>query len=323
VTPNAPQLYLFTGENTFTLAEELRRWKEAFLFKHGEANLQLFTEETLEWISFCNEAKSAPFLSDKRLLIIEGIPTIAKEDLESLLKEMHEGTVILFVDAAPDKRKSIVKFLLKEATVKLFSPLSREKLLPWVSALGKDYGITLEREVADFMIRFIGTDQWVLKQECLKVFAYSAPNAPRIPDVQKVCLPSTTHAIWTLNELIGKGKTEEAALFGSALWESGEDPFSLWNLLLYIVRNIATLWIHAQEKNLPAAALARETGVNFLSVQSLLPLVRSLSKEQVSTIVKNAVAADKALKSGEMKATAQNSIELIAMLERQILGLKT
>ncbi len=320
--PKNPQLFLFTGENTFTLSEELHRWKETFREKHGEANLQLFEADTLEWVSFCNEANSAPFLSDKRLLIVEGIPTIAKEDIEQLLKEMHEGTVIVFVESLPDKRKSIVKFLLKEATVRLFSPLSKEKLVAWTLSLGKANGVDMETHVAEHLVNVVGTDQWCLRQECLKLLAYAAPDAPRIADILNVSLPSSTHAVWVLNDLIGKGKTEEAALYGAKLWESGEDAFSLWNLALYIVRNIATLWIFQKEKNLSATLLAKESGVNFLSVQSLLPLVRTLSEEKVRTIVESAVSADRALKSGEIRATAQNSIELVTMLERQLLMLQ-
>lgn len=318
-----PQLFLFTGENTFTLSEELQRWKETFREKHGEANLHLFDAHTLDWVSFCNEAKSAPFLGDKRLLIMEGIPGITKEDLEQLLHDMHEGTVIVFVEPSVDKRKSIVKFLLKEATARLFSPLSKEKLIPWILSLGVAEDVTIETSVAENLIQFVGTDQWCLKQECLKILAFASPYAPTEADIQAICLPSGTHAVWVLTDLIGKGKSEEAALYGAKLWESGEDAFSLWNLTLYMVRNIATLWIWQQEKNLPEPVLARESGVNFLSVRSLLPFVRTLSREKIETIVASAVAADRALKSGEIRASGQNSIELITLLERQLLGLRT
>ena len=320
--PKNPQLFLFTGENTFTLAAELARWKEAFLQKHGEGNLQVFEAEGLEWVALSNEAASAPFLSDKRLLIVEGIPAITKEELEQLLSAMHEATVLVFVESHPDKRKSIVKFLLKEATVRLFSPLSKQQLIPWILSLGKESGVSISEDVAAAIVGCVGTDQWSVKQECLKVIAFAAPDAPTIDQVKRVCLPSGTHAVWVLNDLIGKGQTEEAALYGAKLWESGEDAYSLWNLTLYIVRNIATLWIFQKEKNLSGAALAKESGVNFLSVQSLLPLVASLSEEKVRAIVESAVDADRALKSGEIRATAQNSIELVTMLERQLLSLR-
>ena len=329
VPPKNSQLFFFTGENTFALGEELKRWKASFLEKHGEANLHVFDAKNLAFVAFANEAKSAPFLSDKRLLIVEGIPpsiqgvpVVTKDDLETLLSEMHEGTVIVFVEPIPDKRTGIVKFLLKEATVRLFSPLSKQHLIPWIRSLGKSSGVNITEEVASEIVGSVGTDQWSLRQECLKVLSFAAPDTPTVDQVKRVCLPSGTHAVWVLNDMIGKGKTEEAALYGAKLWESGEDAYSLWNLLLYIVRNIAILWIFQKEKNLSGAALAKESGVNVLSVQSLLPLVASLSEEKVCAIVESAVAADHALKSGEIRATAQNSIELVTMLERQLLGLR-
>ena len=320
--PTPSSLFLFTGENTFALEETLKHWKQSFLEKHGESNLQTFEAATLDWQALCNEAMSAPFLGEKRLLIVEGIPNIQKEDLEKLQKNMHESTILVFSDPAPDKRKSLVKFLFKEATVRAFLPLTPDKLIPWVIALGKMHGVDIEPTVAAYLVRFVGTDQWSLKQECLKVIAYAAPESPTIANVEKVCLPNAKHGIWTINDLIGRGKPEEAALYNAKLFASGEDAYSLWNRLLFCIRNISILWIFYKEKNLSGAALAKESGVNFLSVQSLLPLVRTLSREQVSSIVASAVMADKALKSGEIKSTAQNSIELVTMVERQLLGLK-
>lgn len=321
MSPRNPQLYLFTGPNTFTLAAELARWKDAFLQKHGEGNLQVFDADDLQWVAFRNEASSAPFLSDKRLLIVEGIPTITKEELEQLLATMHEGTVLVFVESHPDKRKSIVKFLLKEATVRLFPALSQQHLTTWIVSLGKTFGVTIPDDVAAAIVHSVGTDQWCLKQECLKVLSFAAPNAPTVEDVQRICLPSGTHAVWVLSDLIGKGKTEESALYGATLWESGEDAYLLWHTVLYIIRNIAALWIFHHEKNLSGSLLSKESGVHILSVQSLLPLVRTLSEEKVRAIVESAVDADRALKSGELRATAQNAIELVTMLERQLLGL--
>ena len=97
-SPSSPSLLLFTGENTFALAEELRRWKSAFLAKHGEANLLTLEGRTLDWGALRSEVQTAPFLGEKRLILIEGILVL---HIEQLRKELD---VRIFVDAEDDVR---------------------------------------------------------------------------------------------------------------------------------------------------------------------------------------------------------------------------
>lgn len=318
-----PNLFLFTGKNTYALQSDVRGWKRAFTQKHGEANLSIEEASTLDWGKFSDEAKAAPFLAEKRLLIVEGIPPVSKEQCDVLLSSMHEQTLLLVIEPELDKRKAMTKFLLQRATVRVFSSLTREQLIPWLLSIGKEHGVTIHPRDAAFLIALVGVDQWHLERECRKVIAYASPDPPKQEHMEKVCLPSGTHAAWTLSDLIGRGKAEEAASYSHALFASGEDAGFLWNaVFLTIVKNLVTLWVTVQEKRLPVPALARETGVHFLSVQSLLPFVQSLSKEQVQHIVRSVLGADYALKTGELRATAGEPIELQTMLERQILALR-
>jgi DNA polymerase III delta subunit len=306
------------------LQKELRRWKETFLEKHGEANLSIHEGESIDWGRFSDEAKAAPFLSSKRLLMVEGLPPITKEQLAALLPEMHEHTILLISAPVLDKRKALAKALLYLATVNVFSPLPRAKLGLWILGLCHAQGAAIHPHDADYLIERVGTDQWHLRHELLKAIAYASPRNPSRGDIERVCLPSGTHAEWTLADLIGKGKLGAAASYHRALAESGEDAGYLWNaVFLTIIKNLVTLWIVRREKPLPHGALARETGIHPLSVQSLLPFAESLSLEGMRAIVRSVLAADRALKTGELRATATDPIELQCMLERQILALRS
>ena len=248
------QLFFFTGENTFALKEELLRWKSSFLEKHGEANLQVVSGKDLKWRDLLDEVRSAPFLGEKRLVLVEGLPTkITKEDLENLKKEIHPSTILAFVESAPDKRKTIAKFLGKEATVRGFFPSTKNQLVTWIINLAKEHGVTIDSDVASHLVDVVGTDQWHLRNELLKLISYtsnkrtneqtkneSPTTSPSITDIDNVCLPSQKHTVWILSDLIGKGKTREAATFCRTLHESGEDAYSLWNIFLWITKNIAT-----------------------------------------------------------------------------------
>lgn len=339
------QLYLFHGENTFALSEELRRWKQEFLKKHGEANFQRFDGKMLKWITLVDEIQTPPFLGEKRLVLVEGMPTIIeKEELALLSSVIHPSTILAIVDPAPDKRKNITKFLLKEATVKTFLPMTPKQLIAWLQQLARENGADIETSVAAHLIAQVGTDQWHLKNELLKLLAFIAqptkpdnptPDAlpvpseaegrptPTISDINLISIPSEKHTVWKMSDLIGKGDIPGAIRFARTLEESGEDAFSLWNIFLWIIRNMATLWIWQNEKNLPIGMLCKNSGIPFQSVQSLLPFVQKFSESSMRSLVASVIAADEDLKTGKLKATGGEPIELEAMLERQMMRMKT
>lgn len=316
------QLFLFTGENTFELSEEIARWKRSFLEKHGESNLQILQGKTLSWTDLLEEVRSAPFLGEKRLVLVEGIPPkITKENLESLSDVIHPDTILSFVEPVVDKRKGVTKFLIKNATVKTFLPKTPNQLIGWLQNIAKEHGPELDANTAAHMISVVGSDQWHLKNECLKLIAYSA-DKPKVEEVDRVCMPSEKHTVWKMSDLIGSGKAGESVRFAKKLHESGEDAFRLWNLFLWIARNMATIWMWKNEKNLSPMAISKEAGIPFPGVRSLMPRVEKFSEEEMRSFVKRLVEADEALKTGGIKATGTEPVELVTMLERELMALK-
>ena len=346
------QLFLFTGENEYALSEELRRWQKGFIEKHGEANFQILEGKDCMWSQLLNEVQSAPFLGEKRLVIIEGIPPkITKEEFEMLPTVIHPQTLLAFVESEPDKRKSTTKFLLNEATVKSFPPQTPKQLVAWLKKLAQDHGAALDERVAAHLVAVVGSDQWHLKNELLKLLSYVnagsmvrekhearstksessdfdirisdfSATPPTVKDVDLICIPSEKHTVWKMSDLIGKGDSAGAVHFAALLHKQGEDAFALWNIYLWIMKNLATLWIYQNEKNLSLPALSKESGVPFMSAQALLPLIKKFKKEDMQKLVATVVKADEALKTGGIKATAGEPVELMAMLERQILSLQ-
>ena len=117
------QIFLFTGENAYALREEVLRWTGGFREKHGEENLLRLTARHLTVGALLDEVAVAPFIAEKRLVLIEGIPTLSKEEVEQLANMVHPQVIITFVDPKPDRRLAATKKLFDLATVKAFPPL--------------------------------------------------------------------------------------------------------------------------------------------------------------------------------------------------------
>ena len=69
-------------------------------------------------------------------------------------------------------------------------------------------------------------------------------------------------------------------------------------------------------------AISKEAGIPFPGVRSLMPRVEKFSEEEIKDFVKRLVEADEALKTGGIKATGTDPIELVTLLERELVALK-
>ena len=126
-------LFLFTGEETYLLHDQINSWKRAYKEKHGDTNLDVFDADETAINDIMAAATALPFLAEKRLIFIHNLPdapktrpakdgtdAVTKKDekrnevlkkLEESLKNVPETSVVVFVQNNPDRRKSFFKKL--------------------------------------------------------------------------------------------------------------------------------------------------------------------------------------------------------------------
>ncbi len=312
-------LYYFTGKNTFLLREERRKWKEGFLEKHGGNTLLTLDASSLHFRTLLDEVSAAPFLADKRLVIIDGTPKFSSEEMEVLEASIHPDCLVLFCDPHPDKRLGGTKFLLKHATVKEFPALDDRHLSAWIHQYAAQQGNTFDDAAARALLAIVGEEQEMLAREIEKI-ATAKPNAPvNQADVRTLAVPSGDQEIWQLTSLLSQGKTEDALRYASALLLQGEDAYSLWSILLWMLRNLIGVFAAAAEGERNPAAIASSMGVPFPTVRTLLPFADKLDATRLRLLVDWAVETDIALKTGGYKATGEAPQELLALLDELII----
>lgn len=138
-----PNIVFFTGPNAIFLRRDLDAWIDIFSKKYGEYNISRLHKDTLSQINIRSELLTPVFLGEKRLIVLEDVPFSAskntdeekKEDdkeislvdpesiILSLLDQIPDTTVVLFVATEPDKRKALYKKLLSVATLKEYESL--------------------------------------------------------------------------------------------------------------------------------------------------------------------------------------------------------
>ncbi len=309
------QVYLFTGENAFDLDFERRRWIGEFREKHGDHNLLCIDGKNCELRNLLDETGAAPFLSDRRLVVIDGIPALEKEEFIRLIENIHPSTLLLIVDPKPDKRLSITKEILANATVKTFPNHRRPALVDWLCKRAVDEGSSLTRPAAEHLIDVVGEGQMFLATELRKLATFACEKGITSDDIDTLCMLSEEQAVWKLMDLLVAGKGIEALVFAEELFAKGESPHALWARLLWIVSQLVLVAGAAQEGSSNPATIAKQTGVPFPTVSNVLPLARRLKMQTLLSLVEKFAKADVEIKTGGYRATAEAPEELLSLID--------
>jgi DNA polymerase III subunit delta len=311
-------IFLFTGANTFLLEQEYHLWKKRFLEKHGEDNFLELSAKNCTADQILDSVSFPPFLAEKRLVTIDGIPRLEREFFDVLVRTISADTVLLFRESAPDKRLSFTKLLLEHATVKTFAPLSPAALRTWMTTLCAERGSHIAPDAIDALLSIAGNDQWTLFHELEKLTCASTDISRVL--VEEMVAPSGEQVIWALTDLLGKGDALSALAFIRRRFDRGEEVYGVWSLLISFVKNV-TLVHSLLRSNVPAnpTIIAEKTGVPFFGVRGLLPLAQALSSAQIETIVEWVAEQDLALKTGGIQYSASHEEEVLLLVERCIL----
>lgn len=313
------QCFFFVGDNAYALQQEVLRWKRSFVSKYGPENLEVLHGASQTVASLLDAVATMPFIAEKRLVLCEGVPRIEKEDVATVLAGMHPQVVLGILEPKIDKRLGIVKTLLEAVTVKRFDALDPAELAAWVRETAASYGASMAPDAVRALLTTVGDDQWMLSNELRKLCAF-ADGVVTADHVDALCVPSGTQVIWQLTDLLGARKPLQALQFLRRRIDRGEDAYGMWVIVLNAIKNIGAIRMCLDAGVHDERSIAKAAGVHFFAIRGLLPLVRSLDATRVRALVAWAADADCALKTGELKYTAERPGELITLAEQAILA---
>lgn len=319
------QLFLITGTNAYAIDQECRRWRASFREKHGSENLSIIDGGTVPAKDVLNEALAAPFLAEKRLLCIAPLPQWTKDEVIALREGVHPGSILLFSEANPDKRRAAYKELLASAVVTTCTTPNKPSLQRWANELLQSIdGPQIASDALELLISMVGEDQFMLDNELRKLALLAHDRPITTEDVIASTIPMGERVSWQLIDLLVSKKTSAALTFTQEILSHGESPYSLWNSrLLWTVSALSSVCLALQGGISAPAQIAKETGLKPFTVQSLLPLARNMTPEQTQSIVQRVSEIDLSLKTGSLRATEQSPEELLAAIDTIVMAVSS
>lgn len=321
-----PKIFLFTGENSYAIAREKARWTEEFTKKHGRENLLTIGSIGLKVGTLIDEISILPFLAEKRIVFVDGLPKFEPEECALIPRVIHPEVVVVFIDDRGQKkagggRRVQPKDLLAIAeSVKEFPLLRGKQVEQWVQGIVRAGNGGIEVDALQRLLQDCGEEQTLLESELEKLLLRAGPRHITTADIDALVIPTDEGVVWRITDLLCTGKAEEALLYAVRFCERGGEPFALWAVLLNFVKNLSNVWALVHGGVSSSEDIARQAGLSPFALRTLVPYAKKVSRETMEALLEKTVQTDRDIKTGQLRATEEYTEEIESVIDVFILG---
>lgn len=297
-------IYYIYGTDAYLCQQKLSELKKSFTEKRDKAGLNAIRlkAEELSFDRFSQEALTVPFLSEKKLLIIEGLCEESPAGRKKLRDEIAEFITghetldnnLLFIDVFKDEKslpeKDKLFSQLKNQEYKWFLPaLKNTGLANWITSYCKKNKINIAPEAISELIILIGNDLVQITNELKKLSAYKDSEVIIVDDVRLLVKAVYDEDVFGLtNALASKDRAKALELLSRQLI-SGNEPLSILGSINWQFKSLlkiksvldsnprATAYEIASATNLHSFVVSKNlTGVNKFSLTDLIAILNDL-----------------------------------------------
>jgi len=272
------------------------------------------------WAEIHEELETLPFLSSRRLVVIDRADPFVTRERPRLEKYFAEpsktGVLVLDVQSWPANTK--LAKLLPEAATLVCKTTEMRKLPEWcVEWCAVQHGKPLAAPAARLLVDLVGADMGLLDQEMAKLAIYAGSNS-RIDtaDVDQLVGQNRIENTWKVFDLIGAGQTNEALTLLDRLLDQGDEPLRLLGAFSMQLRRLAqAARLHSQGESVPDAL--EHAGVPPFGRKSAEQQVRHLGRRRLDLIYDWLLETDLGLKGSSQLPPRTLLERLVVQLARK------
>jgi DNA polymerase-3 subunit delta len=238
-------LYLFFGPNEFYLERVHRRIREAFLPESiRDFNLGLFYGDESDPGNIIDAARSFPFMSERRLIIVRRTEAFSAGDLERFLPYLEEPadtTCLIFISSQTDFKKKFYRRIRHAGRAVYFREPADNHVIPWIRRMAKDLGVNLDAQGAACLKQFVGNRLRDLYTELEKLLVRYGSSPVGVEQVEALAIHSRIFTIFELMDQVAlRNRAQTVSVLNRFLEEEGRD--GVLRILGMLARQIRLLW---------------------------------------------------------------------------------
>ncbi len=301
-------------------------------------NLNVINGLGLEIGDMIAQIEAAPFLADKRLIFVEGLPEapktrnkdkVTKKDeardaqqqkMIDYLEKIPESSVVIFVQSNPDKRKSLYKKIVQYGTVKNFEPMSGLPLAKWIQNRVQKYESTIDANTAEYLVSLTGQDLWRIDGELNKLASYTEGKPIDKKSIDRLVVPTIEANVFHLTDALGTRNHRKAIQNLHRSLAAGEN---LRQVFYMIVRQFRLfMQVGGYLGNYPSsnpANVASSLKLHPFVARNTMDQLKHFKVEELKSAYEKLLDIDVGLKTSRIRVTVEDQEELAMAIERFII----
>jgi DNA polymerase-3 subunit delta len=314
-------LYILAGPDDFSRSEALSEIKIGV----GDSdmlssNTSVFDGKKVAPAELAAVAQAMPFLSEKRLIIVEGLlerfssdapksrgkkttRTSAKQsDIESfvnILTNLPESTVMVLIDGETGKNNALLEAVSPKAKVSSFPLLKGEKLVGWIKKRVAKEGGKISPEAVRLLEKQVGGDLWVMSGEVAKLATYALGRQIGEEDVSRLVGYTRQANIFNMVDAVLGFKAGVGQQMLQQLMFEGIAPPQILFMISRQVRLMIQVKAMLKEKR-PQAEMQQKLGLfNEFVWQKTLEQTNMYSFDRLKELYHKLLDTDIAIKTGK------------------------
>jgi DNA polymerase III delta subunit len=301
-----------TGDNAYSLQQELHKLVRGFLQEYGEMGLERLDGEEAEFVRIQEALMSLPFLANKKMVVLRAPSANKKfvEEAEKLLSDAPETTDVIIVEPKLDKRLSYYKYLKKSTDFKEFNQLDVNGLAAWLPRSAKERGGMISSNDARYLIERVGATQQLLASELEKLLIHDAKVTRQAIDELTEATPQST--IFQLLEAAFAGNTKRALRLYQEQRALKVEPPQITAMLAWQLHVLAVIKTAGDRS---PVEIAKEAHLSPFVVQKSASIAHKMSLGELKKLIADLLKIDVRSK--------RESIDLDEALQYYLLSLRT
>ncbi len=289
-------LYILSGRDDYSLSRYIDEIKAGLGGPAAlEGNLTVLEGGQVTVDSLRPVCEAAPFLAERRLVIIRGLmqrfqaaPRSARprsprsgrqvpdhQPLAEYLPTVPESTIVVMVDEEIRPGNPLFKALSKQATVKSFPLLRDAALRTWVQRRVREEGGSIAPEAVDMLVQSVGSNLWAMAGEVDKLLLYAGQRRIEPADVEKLVGYVQEANIFNLVDAIMESRAAAAERALTRLLGHGAAPGFIVTMLARQLRLLILTREVASARTSPAALQSRLNLASEFVARKLLQQARA------------------------------------------------
>jgi DNA polymerase-3 subunit delta len=317
------EIFFLYGTDEYAMVQQInKRIREMGPATTADLNITRLDGKTLDMDALQTAANAVPFLSDKRLVILEN-PSVGFKGpdgltkLSGILRNLPPTTTVLLIEFLEPQYNRNYAFLnwlkqlisskggINNIQTHEFKLPDENQLPGWIinetsrQAQAHQKSVRIEPTAAEHLAEMVGEDTRLASQEIAKLLEYVDYSRPiTIQEVDQVSIATAHQDVFVLVDALGKKQGQKAQLVLHQLLEVDE-AFSIWGM---VVRQFRLL---LQAREIMDAGgrkddIAREIPVHSFVAGKLAEQARQFDLAGLELIYHRLVELDESMKSGQL-----------------------